>query len=105
MADTPTRYRWKLALLMFLISFAAYMDRVNLSTTTPLIMQEFEFTKIDMGLMLLAGAFIGPVVGPALTVAVEAGSPAAILVTVATTLVGVVAWLTVRPDVPLQHAD
>ena len=32
-----------------LISFVAYMDRVNLSVATPVIMQEFGFTKIDMG--------------------------------------------------------
>lgn len=35
--------------LIFLISFVAYMDRVNLSVATPVIMQEFGFTKIDMG--------------------------------------------------------
>ncbi len=44
-----TGFRWKIAILIFLISFVAYMDRVNLSVATPVIMQEFGFTKIDMG--------------------------------------------------------
>ena len=44
-----TNFRWKIAFLIFLISFVAYMGRVNLSVATPVIMQEFGFTKIDMG--------------------------------------------------------
>jgi ACS family glucarate transporter-like MFS transporter len=44
-----TNFRWKIAFLIFLISFVAYMDRVNLSVATPVIMQEFGFTKMDMG--------------------------------------------------------
>lgn len=43
-----TNFRWKIAFLIFLISFVAYMDRVNLSVATPVIMKEFDFTKIDM---------------------------------------------------------
>ena len=48
-APARTNYRWKVATLIFLVSFVAYMDRVNLSVATPVIMQEFGFTKIDMG--------------------------------------------------------
>lgn len=44
-----TQFRWKVALFIFLISFIAYMDRVNLSVATPVIMQEFGFNKVDMG--------------------------------------------------------
>lgn len=47
--EKRTNFRWKIAFLIFLISFVAYMDRVNLSVATPVIMQEFGFTKIDMG--------------------------------------------------------
>ena len=47
--QSMTGFRWKIAFLIFLISFVAYMDRVNLSVATPVIMQEFGFTKIDMG--------------------------------------------------------
>lgn len=47
--QSMTGFRWKIAVLIFLISFVAYMDRVNLSVATPVIMQEFGFTKIDMG--------------------------------------------------------
>ena len=50
----PTRVRWNLAILMFLISFIGYMDRVNLSVATPVIMQEFSFSRIDMGLIQTA---------------------------------------------------
>lgn len=46
-----TNFRWKVAWLIFAISFISYMDRVNLSVATPVIMQEFGFTKIDMGLI------------------------------------------------------
>ena len=31
---TMTNFRWKIAFLIFLISFVAYMDRVNLSVAT-----------------------------------------------------------------------
>lgn len=48
-ASAMSGFRWKIAFLIFLISFVAYMDRVNLSVATPVIMQEFGFTKIDMG--------------------------------------------------------
>lgn len=46
-----SRFRWVLALVMFVISFAAYMDRVILSAATPSLMQEFSFTKVDIGLL------------------------------------------------------
>ena len=48
-AQQRTNFRWKIAFFIFLISFIAYMDRVNLSVATPVIMQELGFTKIDMG--------------------------------------------------------
>ena len=48
-AEKMSGFRWKIAFLIFLISFTAYMDRVNLSVATPVIMQEFGFDKIDMG--------------------------------------------------------
>ncbi len=46
-----SNFRWKIAWLIFAISFVSYMDRVNLSVATPVIMEEFGFTKIDMGLI------------------------------------------------------
>ena len=51
-AQKMTQFRWKVALFIFLISFIAYMDRVNLSVATPVIMQEFGFNKVDMGFIL-----------------------------------------------------
>lgn len=52
------RFRWRMAGLMFLITFMSYMDRINLSVATPTIMNEFGFTKLDMGLMQTA-FFVG----------------------------------------------
>ncbi|MDR3564089.1 MAG: MFS transporter [Negativicutes bacterium] len=46
-----TNYRWMLAIFAMLMTFMSYMDRVNLSVTAPAIMQEFHFTKIEIGLM------------------------------------------------------
>ncbi|MDU2064116.1 MAG: MFS transporter [Sporomusaceae bacterium] len=46
-----SRFRWILALIMFIISFTAYIDRVILSAATPSLMQEFGFTKVDVGLL------------------------------------------------------
>lgn len=54
MPTAPTQFRWKLAIIMFLICFISYMDRVNLSVATPHIMKEFSFTKMDMGLLQTA---------------------------------------------------
>ena len=47
-----TNFRWKVAWLIFAISFVSYMDRVNLSVATPVIMKEFGFTKIRRQQML-----------------------------------------------------
>lgn len=54
MNSKPTQFRWHLAIIMFLICFISYMDRVNLSVATPHIMQEFGFSKMDMGLLQTA---------------------------------------------------
>lgn len=54
----PTRFRWCLAVLMFSITFMSYMDRVNLSVATPTIMQEFSFSKVEIGLLQTA-FFVG----------------------------------------------
>ena len=54
MNTKASQFRWFLAALMFLISFISYMDRVNLSVATPEIMKEFNFSKMDMGLLQTA---------------------------------------------------
>lgn len=58
MQKSASNFRWFLALLMFLISFVSYMDRVNLAVAAPTIMQEFAFSKMDMGLLQTA-FFVG----------------------------------------------
>lgn len=42
-----SNFRWKVAWLIFIVSFVSYMDRVNLSVATPVIMKEYGFDKID----------------------------------------------------------
>mgnify|MGYP000043090996 FL=1 len=46
-----SNFRWKVAWLIFIVSFVSYMDRVHLSVATPVIMKEYGFDKIDMGLI------------------------------------------------------
>ena len=36
-----SNFRWKVAWLIFIVSFVSYMDRVNLSVATPVIMKEY----------------------------------------------------------------
>ena len=58
---TMTNFRWKVAWLIFAISFVSYMDRVNLSVATPVIMQEFGFTGVNPVLLFCRVCFIsGP---------------------------------------------
>lgn len=49
-----TNYRWMLAIFAMLMTFMSYMDRVNLSVTTPAIIQEMHFTKVEIGMMQTA---------------------------------------------------
>lgn len=46
-----TNFRWVLGFLGFLIMLIAYMDRVNLSVATPIIMNEFHFSKMEIGML------------------------------------------------------
>jgi len=49
--EQRTNFRWKVFLLILTIGIISYMDRVNLSVATPIIMQEFGMDKIDMGFL------------------------------------------------------
>ncbi|MBP1764556.1 MAG: major facilitator superfamily 1 [Firmicutes bacterium] len=73
--NKATKFRWVIVVMMFLINFLSYMDRVNLSVATPFIMNEFSFTKMDMGflqtmfflgyaLMQIPGGILGEYFGP-----------------------------------------
>lgn len=46
-----TNFRWVLAVFAMLMTFMAYMDRVNLAVTTPAIISEFHYTKVQIGLL------------------------------------------------------
>jgi ACS family glucarate transporter-like MFS transporter len=49
-----TNYRWVVGSLGMFMAFVSYMDRVNLSVATPMIMREFGFSKMEMGVMQTA---------------------------------------------------
>lgn len=46
-----SNFRWMLAVFAMLMTFMAYMDRVNLSVAAPAIIEELHFTKIEIGMM------------------------------------------------------
>lgn len=50
----PTKYRWFLMLLVFIISLIAYLDRVNYSVCAPGIMGEFNIDKVQFGMGMSA---------------------------------------------------
>jgi ACS family glucarate transporter-like MFS transporter len=46
-----TNFRWTLAVFAMLMTFMSYIDRVNLAVTTPAIIKELHFTKVQIGLL------------------------------------------------------
>ncbi len=44
-----TNFRWSLAIFAMMMTFMAYIDRINLAVTTPAIIQELHFTKVEIG--------------------------------------------------------
>jgi ACS family glucarate transporter-like MFS transporter len=49
-----TNFRWTFAVFAFLMTFVAYLDRVNLAVATPSIMRELHFTKVQIGTLQTA---------------------------------------------------
>jgi ACS family glucarate transporter-like MFS transporter len=49
-----SNYRWLLAVFAMLMTFMSYMDRVNLSVTTPEIIKELHFSLIEIGMIQTA---------------------------------------------------
>ena len=49
--NKKTNYRWVLAVFAFLMTFVAYLDRVNLAVATPVIIKELHFTKVQVGML------------------------------------------------------
>src|ERR1700686_284450 len=48
-ARVPSRTRYKVLSLTFLVAFVMYIDRVCMGTAAPMIMREFGLDKITMG--------------------------------------------------------
>jgi ACS family glucarate transporter-like MFS transporter len=46
-----TNFRWSLAIFAMLMTFMSWVDRVNLAVTTPAIVRELHFTKVQIGMM------------------------------------------------------
>ena len=53
-----TRYRWFVAVLLFLVGMLTYLDRTALSVVAPMIRKEFGFGDAQMGI-LFSAFFIG----------------------------------------------
>jgi ACS family glucarate transporter-like MFS transporter len=79
-----TNYRWFVASFFMLLALISYMDRVNLSVATPMIMKEFGFTKVDMGAIQSAfflayaafyipGGMAGEYFGPRIVITIATG--------------------------------
>lgn len=49
---TRVRVRWLIACLLAIINIVAYVDRVNISVATPLIMREFGLDAVQMGMIM-----------------------------------------------------
>jgi ACS family glucarate transporter-like MFS transporter len=67
-----------------ILAIISYMDRVNLSVATPMIMQEFGFTKVDMGMMqtafflayaacMIPGGMLAEYFGPRIVISMATG--------------------------------
>src|SRR3984893_9510291 len=53
-ASGRSHVRWVVLLLLCLMYMITYLDRVSLANTAPLIMKEFGFSKITMGVIFSA---------------------------------------------------
>lgn len=54
MQEKPSRIRYCILFVVCLVYFITYLDRVNLSVTAPLIMNEFGISKIELGSIFTA---------------------------------------------------
>ncbi len=54
MKATPTRIRWRVMFLVFLIVTVSYLDRTNLSVAAPTLQRELHLTPTQLGLILSA---------------------------------------------------
>ncbi len=52
--EKPTKVRWVLLGIVYVTCLVAYLDRVNLSICGPLIMQDFGFDRVQLGLTMSA---------------------------------------------------
>jgi MFS transporter, ACS family, glucarate transporter len=57
MAATPTRARYKVLGLLFALAALTYLDRLCISVAAPAIIQEFQFTPVQMGYIFSAFTF------------------------------------------------
>jgi sugar phosphate permease len=53
-ASAPSHRRWMVLLLLCLMYFITYLDRVSISNAAPMISREFGFSKATMGLIFSA---------------------------------------------------
>ena len=48
----PSNIRWHMAIIIFIIAMIAYLDRMNLSISAPMIMKEYNIDKIQFGMLM-----------------------------------------------------
>ena len=74
-SEKPTNVRWVVLALLFVVSFVAYLLRMNISVAAKFMMPELGLTEIQMGwvfaafvwgyaLFQIPGGFFGEIVGP-----------------------------------------
>ncbi|MBA3713922.1 MAG: MFS transporter, partial [Pyrinomonadaceae bacterium] len=56
-ALSPTRARYKVLSLLFVLASLTYLDRLCISAAAPAIIQEFNFTPVQMGYIFSAFTF------------------------------------------------
>ena len=49
----PTWGRWYILVLISLMYLVTYLDRVNISTAAPVIIKEFGFDKVTLGVIFI----------------------------------------------------
>lgn len=50
--NKATNIRWHMAIIIFIVAMIAYLDRMNLSISAPMIMEEYNIDKIQFGMLM-----------------------------------------------------
>src|SRR6516225_7411191 len=73
---TVTRVRWKIFLLLLMLTSINYIDRASLSVAMPLMSKEFDLDPAMRGLVIIAGVFMIAHRVPIISAAARNNAPA-----------------------------